>query len=132
MSNDRIAQCARTHSVHDIDDAGTDEDPRVAGLRAAVGRLGRELADYPAVLPDRRVAEEELALLDVHAASGTLSVPRLRESLLVVTGALGSVSALSAPLSRVHHAIDLFGPVQAGPSRPAPRTVCTPRPAAPE
>lgn len=109
MSNDRIGQCTRTHSVHDIDPSAVDADLRVAGLRSAVGRLSRELAAYPVRLPDRQVAEEELAILDAHAASGALSVPRLRESLLVVAGALGSVSALSASLAQVHRAIDVFG-----------------------
>jgi maleate cis-trans isomerase len=111
VSNDRIGQCTKTHSVPDIDPSAAREDPRVTGLRAAVGRLSRELAAYPARLPDREVAEEELALLDADAAAGALSVPRLRESLLVVAGALGSVSALAAPLDQVHHAIDVFGMV---------------------
>ncbi len=124
MSNNRIGQSTATHSADSVDsvgsagpfpstpDAGSPvarDDPRLAGLRVAVGRLGRELAAYRVVLPDRQVAEEELAALDAAAAAGALSVPRLRESLLVVAGALGSVSALSAPLAQFHHAIDMFG-----------------------
>lgn len=76
----------------------------------AVGRLRRELACYRVQLSDRQIAEEELAVLDSHTACGVPSVPRLRRSLLVVAGALGSVSALSAPLAQVRRAIDRFGP----------------------
>jgi Family of unknown function (DUF5955) len=91
--------------------AGGAEDPRVTELRAAIGRLRRELAGYRVPLSDRPVAEDELAILDAQAASGTLSVPRLRRSLLVVAGSLGSVSALAAPVAQIRRAIDLFGPV---------------------
>jgi hypothetical protein len=112
VSNDRIGQCARTPSAGEPRlGVLAVEDPRVAALRSAVGRLGRELAAYPHRLPERQVAQEELAALDARAASGTLSVAGLRASLLVVAGALGSVSALSASLAQVHQAIDLFGRV---------------------
>jgi len=60
-------------------------------------------------LCDRRVADEELAQLQSDAAAGLLPVPRLRRSLLVVTAALGSVSALSDPLAQLRRAIDRFG-----------------------
>jgi hypothetical protein len=110
VSNDRIGQRdARTPSVCDIRVGHAVEDPRVTALRAAIGRLGRELTAYPYRLPERQVALEELASLDARAAAGTLSVPGLRASLLVVAGALGSVSVLSASLRQVHRAIDLFG-----------------------
>lgn len=114
MSNDRIGQCTRPKLEPEVAavDKGVDgdEDPRVAELRAAVARLRRELAGYRVQLSDRPVAEDELDVLDGQAAAGTLSVPRLRRSLLVVTGALGSVSALAVPVAQVRRAIDLFGP----------------------
>jgi hypothetical protein len=87
----------------------------VTGLRNAVARLRRALAGYPAHLSDREVAEDELAALAA-AAAGVPVTERLRGSLLVLSGALGSVSALAPPLAEVRGAIDLFGPV------PAPRT----------
>ncbi|WP_443328628.1 DUF5955 family protein [Streptomyces sp. 8N706] len=88
--------------------AGT-EDPRVAGLGAAVSRLRRELACHPADLCDRGVAEDELAALDAMVRAGTPEVPRLRRSLLLVTGALGSVSALAPALADMRRKIDAFG-----------------------
>jgi hypothetical protein len=36
-------------------------------------------------------------------------VPRLRGSLLLIAGAIGSVSALAGGLSDVRHAVELFG-----------------------
>ncbi|MET8681562.1 DUF5955 family protein [Streptomyces sp. NPDC004647] len=85
------------------------EDPRVAELCAAVSRLRRELASHPADLSDRGVAEEELAALDAMMRAGTHEVPRLRRSLLLVAGALGSVSALAPALSEMRQVIDSFG-----------------------
>ncbi|MFC0845352.1 DUF5955 family protein [Streptomyces noboritoensis] len=84
-------------------------DPRVAGLRVAVARLRRELAGYPGEFPDRAVAEDELAALDAMAVSGTPEVPRLRRSLLLIAGSIGSVSALSVAVKGVREAVDLFG-----------------------
>ena len=89
--------------------AGSGEDPRVAELRTAVSRLRRELAGHPAEFPDRGIAEEELAALDAMAAGGSPEIPRLRRSLLLVAGAIGSVSALSPGLRDVRSAVDLFG-----------------------
>lgn len=43
------------------------------------------------------------------AASGTPEIPRLRRSLLLVAGAIGSVSALAPGLRAVRIAVDLFG-----------------------
>ncbi|GGL81486.1 hypothetical protein GCM10010129_26480 [Streptomyces fumigatiscleroticus] len=84
-------------------------------LRTAVSRLRRQLAAYPAELPDRGVAEEELAgLASTAAADGIPDTARLRRSLLVIASAIGSVSALSRGLSDVHRAIDLFS----DPARP--------------
>ncbi|GGY98471.1 hypothetical protein GCM10010327_31200 [Streptomyces nitrosporeus] len=88
-------------------DGGT--DPRVAGLRAAVSRLRRELAGHPAEFPDRGIAEDELAALDAMALAGVLEIPRLRRSLLLVAGSIGSVSALAGGLREVRVAVDLFG-----------------------
>ncbi|MFJ9906311.1 DUF5955 family protein [Streptomyces sp. NPDC101152] len=88
---------------------GSDEDPRVAGLRTAVARLRRELAAHPAEFPDRAIAEDELAALAAMVAYGTPEVPRLRSSLLLVTAAIGSVSALSRGLTEVRNAVELFG-----------------------
>ncbi|RPK47057.1 hypothetical protein EAO74_19675 [Streptomyces sp. gb1(2016)] len=88
---------------------GSGEDPRVTELRTAVSRLRRELAGHPAEFPDRGIAEEELAALDAMAAGGRPEIPRLRRSLLLVAGAIGSVSALGPRLRDVRVAVDLFG-----------------------
>ena len=88
---------------------GSDEDLRVAELRTAVSRLRRELAAHPAEFPDRVIAEDELAALAAMTADGLPEVPRLRRSLLLIAGAIGSVSALSRGLSQVRDAVDLFG-----------------------
>ncbi|MEV4232475.1 DUF5955 family protein [Streptomyces bobili] len=88
---------------------GSDEDPRVAELRTAVSRLRRELAALPAEFPDRVIAEDELAALAAMAAHGIPEIPRLRRSLLLIAGAIGSVSALARGLSHVRSAVDLFG-----------------------
>lgn len=89
--------------------AGGDEDVRVTELRTAVSRLRRQLAVLPAEFPDRGIAEEELAALAAMAARGVPEVPRLRRSLLLIAGAIGSVSALSRGLTDVRHAVELFG-----------------------
>ncbi|TXS68043.1 hypothetical protein EAO76_35510 [Streptomyces sp. sk2.1] len=85
------------------------EDPRVTELRTAVSRLRRELAGHPAEFPDRGIAEDELAALDAMALSGVPEIPRLRRSLLLIAGAIGSVSALASALRDVRVAVDLFG-----------------------
>ncbi|MFG2887140.1 DUF5955 family protein [Streptomyces sp. NPDC048297] len=89
--------------------AGSDEDPRVAELRTAVSRLRRELAALPSEFPDRAIAEDELAALAAMASGGSPETPRLRGSLLLIAGAIGSVGALSQGLSDVRQAVDLFG-----------------------
>lgn len=81
----------------------------MAGLRAAVSRLRRELAAHPAEFTDRAIAEDELAALAAMATGGLPEIPRLRRSLLLIAGAIGSVSALSRGLSEVRRAVDLFG-----------------------
>ncbi|MGW0609111.1 DUF5955 family protein [Streptomyces sp. NPDC002788] len=88
---------------------GADEDPRVTELRSAVSRLRRRLAAHPGDFADRSIAEEELAALDAMAATGAAEIPRLRRSLLLIAGAIGSVSALSPELAEVRQAVDLFG-----------------------
>ena len=88
---------------------GSEEDPRVAGLRIAVSRLRRELAAHPAEFPDRAIAEDELAALAAMAGDGTPEIPRLRRSLLLIAGAIGSVSALTRSLTEVRNAVELFG-----------------------
>ncbi|MFI9742471.1 DUF5955 family protein [Streptomyces sp. NPDC052494] len=95
---------------------GEGVDPRVAELRAAVSRLRRELAGHRVEFADRGIAEGELAALDAMALSGTPEVRRLRRSLLIVAGSLGSVSALAEGLAEVRRAVELFGtPPTAGP-----------------
>ncbi|MFE9093233.1 DUF5955 family protein [Streptomyces sp. NPDC007264] len=93
---------------------GSDEDPRVTGLRTAVSRLRRELAAHPAEFPDRAVAEDELATLAAMAAGGAPEIPRLRRSLLLIAGAIGSVSALAGSLADVRSAVELFGEPRRG------------------
>jgi hypothetical protein len=88
---------------------GSDEDPRVAGLRSAVSRLRRELAAHPAEFPDRGIAEDELAALAAMVVTGMPEVPRLRRSLLLIAGSIGSVSALARGLAEVRTAVELFG-----------------------
>ena len=89
--------------------AGSDEDLRVVELRTAVSRLRRELAAHPAEFPDRGIAEDELATLAAMTIDGAPEIPRLRRSLLLIAGAIGSVSALARGLSDVRNAVDLFG-----------------------
>ncbi|MGW8062449.1 DUF5955 family protein [Streptomyces ziwulingensis] len=85
------------------------EEVRVAALRTAVSRLRRQLALLPADFPDRAVAEDELADLAAMTAHGVPEVPRLHRSLLLIVGALGSVSALARALADVRRAVALFG-----------------------
>ncbi|MEU7423701.1 DUF5955 family protein [Streptomyces sp. NPDC040750] len=88
---------------------GSDEDPRVVELRTAVSRLRRELAALRTEFPDRVIAEDELAALAAMAGGGLPEIPRLRRSLLLIAGAIGSVSALTRALTEVREAVDLFG-----------------------
>ncbi|WP_202918419.1 DUF5955 family protein [Streptomyces cavernae] len=93
---------------------GSDEDPRVTELRTAVSRLRRELAAHPAEFPDRGIAEDELAALAAMAVSGVPEIPRLRRSLLLIAGSIGSVSALAPGLAEVRSAVELFGEPRRG------------------
>ncbi|WP_179202606.1 DUF5955 family protein [Streptomyces caniscabiei] len=88
---------------------GSDKDLRVAELSSAVSRLRRELAAHPAEFPDRGIAEDELAALAAMAVTGMPEVPRLRRSLLLIAGSIGSVSALAKGLADVRTAVELFG-----------------------
>ncbi|MFJ5222290.1 DUF5955 family protein [Streptomyces sp. NPDC088400] len=87
------------------------QDPRVAELHAAVSRLRRELAGHPAEFRDRAIAEDELAALAAMVKSGTPEIARMRRSLLLIVGSIGSVSALGPALMGVRSAVDLFGDV---------------------
>lgn len=88
---------------------GVEGDPRVRELRGAVARLRRQLAVLPGDLMDRAAADDELAALDAMVSHGLPEVPRLRRSLLLIAGAVGSVSALSLALTEVREGIDRFG-----------------------
>ncbi|HET9379582.1 MAG TPA: DUF5955 family protein [Streptomyces sp.] len=88
---------------------GSDEDPRVTELRAAVARLSRELAAHRVHVPDRAVAAEELAALSALPDGVAPEIRRLRRSLLLIAGAIGSVSALSGGLAQVRAAVERFG-----------------------
>ncbi|MBT2389284.1 hypothetical protein J7E87_07555 [Streptomyces sp. ISL-1] len=90
---------------------GSGEDSRAAELRAAVSRLRRELAGHPAEFPDRGIAEDELAALAAMVAAGDPEIRRMRRSLLLIAGAIGSVSALGPALLVLRNAVDLFGEV---------------------
>ncbi|AZK98691.1 MULTISPECIES: DUF5955 family protein [Streptomyces] len=92
-----------------VTDSG--EDPRVTGLRAAVSRLRRELAAHPGRFSDREVAEDELAVLAEMAARGDPDIARMRRALLLIAGAIGSVSALAPGVLAVRNAVDMFGEV---------------------
>lgn len=81
----------------------------MAELNSAVSRLRRELAAHPAEFPDRGIAEDELAALAAMAVTGMPEVPRLRRSLLLIAGSIGSVSALAKGLADVRTAVELFG-----------------------
>ncbi|MFC7303103.1 DUF5955 family protein [Streptomyces monticola] len=84
-------------------------EPRAERLRAAVSRLRRELAAHPGEFPDRGIAEDELAALTEMTGRGEPEVPRLRRSLLLIAGAVGSVSALADALAEVRHAVEEYG-----------------------
>ncbi|MCB5908153.1 DUF5955 family protein [Streptomyces pinistramenti] len=102
------------HGPRRVPPAGGEGDPRVQELRGAVSRLRRQLAVLPAELPDRAVADEELAALHAMVSDGLPEVPRLRRSLLLIAGAVGSVSALSPALTEVREGIDRFGGLPSG------------------
>ncbi|QMV21301.1 hypothetical protein GQS52_05420 [Streptomyces sp. SCUT-3] len=93
--------------VDDLRSAGPrPADPRLAELRAAAQALRRELAGYRGDPADLRAAEEGLDAVDAHLLAGEPDGARLRGALLLLVGALGSVSALSGPVGDVRRAID--------------------------
>lgn len=83
-------------------------DPRVLALRTAVSGLRHALAAHQAHLPDRGTAEEQLAALDGMTETGVPDPSKLRHALLLILSALGSVSALSAPLAEFRSAVGQF------------------------
>ncbi|OKI01404.1 hypothetical protein A6A06_19460 [Streptomyces sp. CB02923] len=85
------------------------DDPRGVALCGAVARLRRELAVLPAELPDRAAADDELAALHAMVSAGDPEVPRLRRSLLLIAGAVGSISALAPALTDLRELIGLYG-----------------------
>ncbi|MEU2794489.1 DUF5955 family protein [Streptomyces sp. NPDC007100] len=87
---------------------GFEEDPLAVALRGAVDRMRRELAVLPGELPDRSAADDELAALDALVGAGDPEVARLRRSLLLIAGAVGSVSALGPALRDLRELIDLY------------------------
>ncbi|MEU9117070.1 DUF5955 family protein [Streptomyces sp. NPDC048483] len=93
---------------------GGEGDTRVQALRCAVARLRRQLAVLPGELPDRAAADDELAALEAMVSHGMPEVPRLRRSLLLIAGAVGSVSALSPALTEVREGIDSFSELPRG------------------
>lgn len=88
---------------------GSQVDPRVSELRAAVARLRRQLAAHPVDFRDRSIAEEELATLAGLVAADCPDLPRLHRSLLLIAGAIGSVSALGPGVRELREAVDLLG-----------------------
>jgi Family of unknown function (DUF5955) len=84
-------------------------EPRAVELAGAVARLRRELVKYPAEFTDRGVAEDELAALAAMIEAGTTEIARMRRSLLLIVGSIGSVSALSPALMEVRAAVEMFG-----------------------
>ncbi|MCK1797175.1 DUF5955 family protein [Streptomyces sp. XM4193] len=77
-------------------------------LAEAVSALRLALAGHQADLPDREAAEEQLTALDVMAAAEVLDPDQLRQALLLVLAALGSVSALADPLAELRDVIAGF------------------------
>ncbi|MEU9338626.1 DUF5955 family protein [Streptomyces sp. NPDC048290] len=84
------------------------DDPRMAELCTAVARLRRELAAHPADFPDRPIAEHELASLAATLTDALPDPPHLRNSLLLITASIGSVSALSRGLDQMRRAVERF------------------------
>ncbi|MER0244104.1 DUF5955 family protein [Streptomyces sp. HSW2009] len=100
---------------------GVEADPKAFELGRAVSRLRCELAAYPAELPDRAVADEQLTALEAMVREGRAEVPVLRRSLLLIASSLGSVSALGVSVAAVRAAIDQFGAVPYQQERPTDR-----------
>ncbi|MFC4496292.1 DUF5955 family protein [Streptomyces ovatisporus] len=102
VRSDAVGQRSAT-----VTDSG--EDPRVAGLSKAVSRLRSELDAYPVQLRDRHAAEDALDAVDALVAAGAPTADALRQSLLLIVAAVGSVSALSEAMTSLRQAVELFG-----------------------
>ncbi|MFD5315457.1 DUF5955 family protein [Streptomyces sp. NPDC127098] len=89
---------------------GGGADPRVGALRVAIERLRRDLNGYAAALADRGVAEHQLAVLSAAASDPAPETAALRNALLMIAGAVGSVSALAPAVVQLRQAVELFGP----------------------
>ena len=84
------------------------------GTGALIAMRGELTAHRPLLL-DRVVAEDELDALARQAASadrvlGLADSERMRHSLLLVAAAIGSVSALAAPLAALREAVESLTP----------------------
>jgi hypothetical protein len=101
-------------ALREARDAEASHDPRVTGLRVAVSRLRRELAVYRGEFKDRGVAEDELAALAAMVEAGAPEIARMRRSLLLIVGSIGSVSALGPALMAVRTGVEVFGGPPAG------------------
>lgn len=97
-----------------------EEDPRVSALQVSVAGLRGELDEYRPDLCDRRIAEEGLDALSAMAGAGVPDVRELRNALLQIVGALGSVSALAKATARLRNAVELFGEPAPRQRRPSP------------
>ncbi|MEO3753800.1 DUF5955 family protein [Streptomyces sp. B6B3] len=84
---------------------GAEESP-LSALGVAVARLRRELGGYRAVLADREVAERQLATLERLIAGGDPDESDLRDALLLIAAAVGSVSALAAATAQLRRAVE--------------------------
>ncbi len=87
---------------------GAEESP-LSALSGAVARLRRELDGYGAVLADREVAERQLDTLERLIAGGSPGESELRDALLLIAAAVGSVSALASAVAQLRRAVERFG-----------------------
>ncbi|MGP4111207.1 DUF5955 family protein [Streptomyces sp. 4N509B] len=81
----------------------------MSALRAAVDRLRGELGDYRAVLADREVAERALASMERMCEERVPDLAVLRDALLLVAAAVGSVRVLSPALGELRATVELLG-----------------------
>lgn len=86
------------------------EEHRRSALRAAVDRLRRDLCGYQASLADREVAERQLAVLQRMSQADVMEEATLRDALLLIAAAVGSVSALAPAVAQLSAAVEPFGP----------------------
>jgi hypothetical protein len=81
---------------------------RRAELESALGRLREALEGYSAPLTDRAVAERELAGLEAVARTARPDEAALRQGLLLLASAVGSVRVLAPALAELRSAVDRF------------------------